>query len=227
MAHREFKDALYGQFARVGAALSSQKRLEILDLLAQAPRHVEALARETDMSVANVSQHLHVLGQARLIESTREGTRVVYRLGDESVLRLWMCLRGVGEQRLADVRALAEDYGLDSESDLELETGRGLVREGRAVLVDVRPAHEYEHGHLPEAISLPIEELPLRIDELPRDRRILAYCRGAYCLFADEAVRLLSERGYDAVRLADGWSEYRASLLVGSGPRRDAVGAEH
>jgi len=207
--HREFKDALYAQFARIGSALGSEKRLEILDLLAQAPRHVEALAAETGMSVANVSQHLQVLRQARLVESARSGTRVVYRLGDESVLRLWMGLREVGEERLTDVRALADAHGPGKTADVGLEAARALAREGKAILVDVRPAHEYEHGHLPEAISLPIGELPLRIDELPRDRRILAYCRGAYCLFADEAVTILAEHGYDAARLADGWSEWR------------------
>jgi rhodanese-related sulfurtransferase/DNA-binding transcriptional ArsR family regulator len=210
VTHREFKDALYAQFARIGSALSSERRLEIVDLLTQAPRHVESLSAETGMSVANVSQHLQVLRQARLVESEREGTKVIYRLGDDRVLRLWLELRGVGEERLADVRALVEAHGLNDKS-LDVDTARRLAREGQAVLVDVRPAHEYEHGHLPEAVSFPIEDLPRRAHELPRDRRILAYCRGAYCLFADEAVSLLRDKGYDAARLADGWLEFRAA----------------
>ncbi len=209
MSHRALKDGLYTQFARIGQALASGKRLEVLDLLAQGPRHVEALARETEMSVANVSQHLQVLRGARLVEAKREGTRVVYRLADDSVLRLWLSLRGVAETRLAEVAAVSRE-AIGDRADLvprdELER---LIGDGTVFLLDVRPKREYEHGHLAHAVSIPVEELAIRLDELPRDRPIVAYCRGEYCLFADEAVAFLREKGYDAVRLEGGWTEWR------------------
>jgi rhodanese-related sulfurtransferase/DNA-binding transcriptional ArsR family regulator len=212
MGHRQFKDRLYAEFARVGGALGSERRLELLDLLAQAPRHVEALASETEMSVANVSQHLQVLRRARLVETDREGTKVLYRLADERVLQLWLALRSVAEARLAEVEQIAREFAVEGAEDeavlrADLE---GLRVGGDVVVIDVRPAIEYEHGHLPDAISLPLEELAERLDELPRDRRIVAYCRGAYCFFADEAVALLRRRGFDAHRLEGGWPEWRA-----------------
>ena len=164
------------------------------------------------MSIANVSQHLRALRNARLVDSHREGTRVVYRLADSSVLRLWLALREVGESRLAEVGELAREYDIgawatDTISRAEFEA---MAAGERAMLIDVRPRPEYEHGHLPGAISLPVEELDERLDDLPRDRRIVAYCRGAYCLFAAEAVARLRERGFDAVRLDDGWTEWVA-----------------
>ena len=212
MSDRSVKQALYGQFARIGSALANDHRLELLDLLAQGPRNVEALATETEMSVANVSQHLRALRNARLVDSHREGTRVVYRLADGSVLRLWLALRGVGESRLAEVGELGREHDIgawatDTISRAEFEAmGAGE----RAILIDVRPRVEYEHGHLPGALSLPVEELDERLEDLPRDRRIVAYCRGSYCLFAAEAVARLRERGFDAVRLDDGWTEWVA-----------------
>jgi rhodanese-related sulfurtransferase len=211
MSHREFKDRLYAEFARVGGALGSEKRLELLDLLAQAPRHVEALAAETEMSVANVSQHLQILRRARLVETDRAGTKVLYRLADERVLQLWLALRSVAETRLAEVEQITREFAVEGAEGEEVSRAEiaGLA-DGDVVVIDVRPAIEYEHGHLPDAISLPLEELIDRLDELPRDRRIVAYCRGAYCLFADEAVVLLRRRGFDAHRLEGGWPEWRA-----------------
>jgi len=211
MAHREFKQQIYAEFARIGSALGSARRLELLDLLAQGPRHVEALAIESEMSVANVSQHLQVLRQARLVEAEREGARALYRLADKHVLELWLTLRSVAEERLAELGQLrrevtnSDDESLVSRDDLE-----ALIRERNAVLIDTRPAREYDHGHLPEAISMPIDELPQRLDELPRDRTIIAYCRGDYCLFADEAVALLRDEGFQAHRLEGGWPEWWA-----------------
>lgn len=213
MSHREFKSSLYGQFARVGAALSSERRLELIELLAQAPRNVDALASECGMTVANTSRHLQLLKQARLVESDRDGTRVVYRLADDSVIALWMALRATGESRLAEIGDLARRHDLRPDG-AHVITARELEemrRAGDVVLIDVRPAEEYEHGHLGEALSLPIEELEARLDELPNDRRIVAYCRGSYCLFAHDAVALLRERGFDAYRLSDGWVEWWAS----------------
>ena len=211
MAHREFKRKIYAEFARIGNALGSARRLELLDLLAQGPRHVEALATETDMSVANVSQHLQVLRQARLVEAEREGTKALYRLADKHVLDLWLTLRSVAQERFADVGQLRREVDVYDEDSLvprdELER---LIQDRNAVLIDTRPSREYEHGHLPEAISMPMDELPKRLHELPQDRPIIAYCRGDYCLFADEAVALLREKGFEAHRLEGGWPEWWA-----------------
>jgi rhodanese-related sulfurtransferase len=214
MGHRPFKQRLYAQFARVGRALASDKRLELLDLLAQAPRHVEALAAETEMPVANVSQHLQVLRNAGLVESDRAGTKVLYRLGDERVLQMWLAVRAAAESRLAEVGRIVSDFAVPGSG---AETGehalarvelKRLLEQGDVFVIDVRPLIEYEHGHLPAAVSLPVDELEARLAELPRDRRIVAYCRGAYCLFADEAVALLRQHGFDAVRLDGGWPEW-------------------
>ncbi|HWO93438.1 MAG TPA: metalloregulator ArsR/SmtB family transcription factor, partial [Dehalococcoidia bacterium] len=177
MNHREFKDKLYAQFARVGQALASERRLELIDLLAQAPRHVDALAEETGQSVANVSQHLQTLRHAHLVETEREGTKIIYRLAGDDVLRLWLALRSVAEARLPEVGVLADEFAIDGGGG---EVGREeldrLLQRDDVVVIDVRPAHEFRHGHLPTAISIPVEELPERIAELPRDRRIVAYC---------------------------------------------------
>ncbi|MCH7617960.1 MAG: metalloregulator ArsR/SmtB family transcription factor [Chloroflexi bacterium] len=211
MAHREFKRKIYAEFARIGNALGSARRLELLDLLAQGPRHVEALAIETDMSVANVSQHLQVLRQARLVDAEREGAKALYRLADKHVLDLWLTLRSVAEERFADLGQFRREVDVYDEDSLvprdELES---LIRDRTAVLIDTRPTREYEHGHLPEAISMPMDELPKRLHELPQDRPIIAYCRGDYCLFADEAVALLREKGFEAHRLEGGWPEWWA-----------------
>ena len=211
MSHRPFKDRLYPEFARVGSALASEKRLELLDLLAQAPRHVEALASETEMSVANASQHLQVLRNARLVETERDGTKVRYRLATDDVLRLWLLLRSVAEQQFAAVDAITREYAVDGVDDPP--SSRDAVEEGLArgevLVLDVRPPLEYAHGHLPGALSIPIDELPLRLEELPRDRPIVAYCRGRYCLFADEAVALLRRHGFAATRLDGGWPEWQ------------------
>ena len=222
MAHREFKDRLYPEFARVSQALASERRLELLDLLAQAPRRVEALAQEAGMSVANVSQHLQVLKNARLVESERRGTSVTYRLASPAVLALWLALRGVAEERMPEIPRLRSAYAPPGAGgDLPRHEASRMLRRGDAVLVDVRPAAEFAHGHIDGAISIPVEELETRLEDLPRGKRIIAYCRGAYCLFADEAVALLRERGYDAVRLEGGWPEWAAERRRGApAPRR-------
>ena len=212
MSHRPFKQPLYAQFARVGTALASDKRLELLDLLAQAPRHVDALAAETEAPVANVSQHLQVLRNARLIDSERAGTRVIYRLADDGVLRLWLALRSVAVSRLAEVDQLVAEFAVENSGQSPVSRDRleELIVEGQTYLIDVRPALEYENGHLPGAVSIPVDELLSRLGELPRDRRIVAYCRGAFCLFADEAVAMLRENGFEAERLDGGWPEWHS-----------------
>lgn len=210
MSHRPFKQRLYPLFARIGHALASNRRLELLDLLAQSPRHVEALASETDMSVASVSQHLQVLRNAHLVETEREGTKVRYRLSGDDVLKLWLSLRFVAESRLAEVAQLKRDFAVDGGGSEEVSRDdlQALIDQGKVMLIDVRPRVEFEHGHLPGAVSIPVDELPARMDSLPKRRRIVAYCRGEYCLLADDAVALLRAQGFNAVRLDGGWPEW-------------------
>jgi rhodanese-related sulfurtransferase/DNA-binding HxlR family transcriptional regulator len=212
MSHRPFKSRLYPLFARVGHALASDRRLELLDLLAQAPRHVEALATETEMSVASVSQHLQVLRNAHLVETEREGTKVRYRLAGDDVLDLWLALRSVAERRLAEVAQVVREHAVDggAQGEVSRDQLQALIDQGKIMLIDVRPRLEYDNGHLPGAVSVPVDELPGRLDSLPRKRRIVAYCRGTYCLFADEAVALLRREGFDAIRLDGGWPEWKA-----------------
>jgi DNA-binding transcriptional ArsR family regulator len=177
MAHRELKDRIYPQFARIAQALASDKRLELVDLLAQAPRHVDALAQETGMSVANVSQHLQILRSANLVGSERQGNMTVYRLSDPTVVQLWLALRGVAESRLAEVKEIARDLpGRSNDRAVSRDEVKELLK-SKAVLLDVRPRQEFEAGHLRAAINIPIDELRDRWVELPRDRRIIAYCR--------------------------------------------------
>lgn len=211
MAHRDFKDRLYPQFARIAQALASDKRIELVDLLAQAPRHVDALARETGMSLANVSQHLQVLRGANLVASARSGNMIVYRLADPAVVNLWLALRGVAESRLAEVEQLAREFlpGRDNGHTVRRGDVAGLLR-SNALLLDVRPRVEFEAGHLRGAVNIPIEELSARMHELPRDRKVIAYCRGEYCLFADEAAEQLRSHGFDVVRLEGGWPEWQS-----------------
>jgi rhodanese-related sulfurtransferase/DNA-binding transcriptional ArsR family regulator len=216
MGDRAFKKRIYPEFARVAQALASDRRLELLDLLAQGPRHVEALAEETEMSVANVSQHLQVLRAAHLVEADRAGNRVVYCLSGPDVLRLWL-LRGVAERRLPEVAEIRKSFAVPGAEGEEMSRGR-LAKElaaERLVLLDVRPTLEFEAGHIPGAISIPPEDLESRLEELPRDRPVIAYCRGAYCLFADEAVALLREHGFEAYRLEGGWPEWALAEFSG------------
>ena len=209
MGHRELKDRIYPQFARIGQAFSSEKRLELVDLLAQAPRHVDALAQETGMSVANVSQHLQILRSANLVEAERQGNMTVYCVSDPAVVRLWLALRGVAESQLAEVKEIARSLpGRDGNGVSRDEVKELLI--GKAVLLDVRPRQEFETGHLRAAVNIPIDELPNRFSELPLDRQIITYCRGEYCLFADEAADFLRANGFDAVRLEGGWPEWQS-----------------
>jgi rhodanese-related sulfurtransferase len=213
--HRAFKDALYEQFARVGKAVANPHRLELLDLLAQGERRVEDLAREANLPIANASQHLQTLRRARLVEVRRQGTSIYYRLGDERVFRLWQAIRDLGETRLAEVDALVRTY-LDDRGQFEAVDAlalQRLVQEEDIVVLDVRPAAEYHAGHIPGAQSIPIDELAARLEELPSERAVVAYCRGPYCVFADEAVALLRDRGYRAARLTEGFPDWRAAGL--------------
>lgn len=220
MSHREFKDQIYRQFARIGQALASEKRLELVDLLAQSPRHVDALSQETGMSVANVSQHLHVLRAANLLAAERQGNMTVYRLADPTIVRLWLTLRGVAESQLAEVKELARSLpGRDSESVVARDDVASRLK-ANAVMLDVRPKHEFEAGHLRGAVNIPIEELRERLGELPNDRQIITYCRGEYCVFADEAAEILRAKGFDVARLEGGWPEWQSEgrpVKIGAG----------
>jgi rhodanese-related sulfurtransferase len=211
--HREFKDRLFGQFARVGKALASPKRLEIVDLLAQGERTVEEIARETDMSVASASQHLQALKGVRMVEARREGLYAHYRLADEDVFRTWQAIRALGESRLAEVDRVVETY-LEDRDALEAVDVMELMErlsDGSVVVLDVRPEEEYRAGHIPGAHSVPVEKLEAYLEKIPKNREVVAYCRGPYCVFSDEAVALLSSRGYRAKRLAKGLPDWRAA----------------
>jgi rhodanese-related sulfurtransferase/DNA-binding MarR family transcriptional regulator len=222
MGPREFKDRIYAQFARIGAALASDKRLELIDLLAQAPRNVEALAAETGMSIANASQHLQALKAAHLVDTARNGTRVVYRLASDDVLRLWLDVHRVAEAQLAEVGRLARDFAVEGvpAEQVSRKSVMSTLRDGEIVLLDVRPAIEYASGHIPGALALPIEDLETRLSELPRDKKVVVYCRGTYCQFADEAVALLRQHGVDAFRLEGGWQEWRGESRDAGASRR-------
>jgi len=208
---RQFKDEIFALFARVGKALSSGRRLELLELLAQAERGVEDLATETGQSVANISQHLQVLRQAQLVESRRDGNYIRYRLADEEVLHLWLALRDLGQARLAEIDRLVQTY-LKDRNALEAITCTELQRRinnGDAVVLDVRPPQEFAAGHIAGARSIPVAELRTRIREVPKRRVIVAYCRGPYCVFADQAIGILRDAGYSAFRLDGGFPEWQ------------------
>jgi rhodanese-related sulfurtransferase len=211
-ANRRFKDAIYEQFARIGKALASPRRLELLDLLCQGPRTVDALAREAGMSTASASQHLQVLRAARLLEAGKEGPFVRYSLADDAVGRFYLSMRDLAEDRLAEVDLITRRYmeGREGLEPVDREVLRRRVREGQVTLIDVRPAEEFRAGHIPGAISIPLSHLEARLSELPREQEIVAYCRGPYCVLAVEAVARLSSWGYRALRLEDGIQEWRA-----------------
>ncbi len=209
---RTFKNLLYEQFARIGKALSSAHRLELLEVLAQGERSVEALAQETAMSVANASQHLQVLRAAQLVDVRREGVYIYYRLADERVFTLWQAMRNVGETRIAEIDRIVQTYLHDRYLLQPISAAELLQRltRGNVILLDVRPVEEYAAGHLPNALSIPVTELEARLPELPQEKEIVAYCRGPYCVFADEAVALLRINGYQARRLQQGLPDWRA-----------------
>lgn len=222
MSHRQLKDALYGQFARIGHALSSPRRIELLDLLGQSEKTVEELADACAMPVKNTSAHLRVLRQARLVETRKQGTSVFYRLADESVAPVLHALQRTARRRLTEVEHVTRMY-LDDRDALQPVTLTELkrrLRNGSATVIDVRPRAEFEAGHIPGAISMPVDELPRLSRKLPKARDIIAYCRGPYCLYSMDAVMLLRRRGFAARRAEEGLPEWRAT----GGPV--AVGAD-
>ena len=214
-SHRDFKNRLYAQFARIGKALASPQRLELLELLAQSERSVDSLAAETHLSRANASQHLQALRLAGLIESRKQGLFVHYRLADPTVFALCQSLHGVAERRLAELeRVVREHFGGRSDSELvSMEELLRRTRKREVVILDTRPANEFEAGHIAGAISVPVDELPARLKRLPKGKEYVAYCRGPYCVYADQAVGILHASGRRAQRLAGGFPEWKAAGL--------------
>lgn len=210
---RAIKDAVFEQVARVSKAMASPKRLELISLLTQGPKAVEDLCAETGISVKLASAHLKDLRLACLVETERQGKRIVYRVSNPDVTRMWVALRELAEERLIELQTVVASIS-KYEGEWRSENRNELLkkaRNGDVVLLDVRPVAEFEFGHLPHARSLPLAELKSRLDELPNDRPIVAYCRGPYCMFAADAVALLRSKGFDAFQLREGTAEWTAA----------------
>jgi rhodanese-related sulfurtransferase len=215
MPDRAAKDALFDAFAEVAKALASGRRAEIIDVLAQGERSVDDLAVEIAQSTANTSHHVRVLARAGLVTTRRAGTRVYYRLASEEVERLWTAMRDVAANRLAGIDQIAADY-LGDRTQLEAISREELVRRieaGDVIVIDVRPEAEYRAGHVYGALSVPPKRLQRELASLPGGIEVVAYCRGSYCVYADEAVRELRRRGHDARRLEEGFPEWRRAGL--------------
>ncbi len=215
MTGREAKNLLYAQFSRLGKAISNPKRIELLELLAQSDRSVDELAAASGMDFGNTSAQLQVLSRARLVESRRQGKRVIYRLADESVTRFLAALRELSRARLAEVEQVARDY-FAARDHLEPVSSADLMRrldDPGTLVIDVRPAEEFAAGHIPGALSVPLGELKGRITQLPPATEIVAYCRGPYCVLAPEAIEILHRAGLRARRLEEGFPEWRLAGL--------------
>jgi rhodanese-related sulfurtransferase len=206
---RREKDTLFEAIALMGKGFASPRRLELLDLLAQAPRTVDELARASEQSTAKAPQHLQALHAAGLVTRTREGTSVRYALAGDEVLSLWLALRDASVARLAEVERAAREYLGDDVEAIGRDELIARLQSGDVVLVDVRPAEEFAAGHIEGARSIPISELEKRLSELPTDREVVAYCRGPFCAYAHHAVRRLQDSGRKARRLEEGWPEWR------------------
>lgn len=221
MGDRQKKNELFNQLARVGKALGNGKRLELVDLLAQGERSVEHLAAAAGLGLSTASAHLQVLKQAGLVSTRKEGTRIHYTLAGLDVARLYGQMRTVAVDRMAEAERARDDYlhgeRATAPGEQDQEVGRdellARVSDGEVTVVDVRPAEEYAAGHIPGAVSIPLDELQQRIDELPPGQQVVAYCRGAYCVLAYEAVDLLRAAGREARRLQDGMLEWRLTEL--------------
>jgi len=215
VSKNRFKHDLFVQFARVGKALSNANRLALLEFVAQGARSVEQLAKVSGLSIANASQHLRELRQAGLVTARKEGLRVYYELSGDDVIELLDVIRRVAEDRIADVQKLVRTY-LTTKDGLEPIAAKellGRMRKGLVTVLDVRPSEEYQAGHLPGAVNIPLSEIEGRLGKLPKNKEIVAYCRGPYCVLAFEAVKLLRERGFKARRLQAGLPEWRTAGL--------------
>jgi rhodanese-related sulfurtransferase len=224
--NRQFKDAIYEQFSRIGKAVSSPKRLELLDLLCQGDKNVETLARETGLSVANTSQHLQTLRAARLVEAEKEGFYVTYRLADQMVCEFFRSMRVLAENRLAEIEMIKRQF-LEGREGMEPIDRDGLlhrVAKGAITVLDVRPVQEYRTGHIPGALSVPLYKLKKILSKLPKDQEIVAYCRGPYCVLSVQAVEILRENGFKAIRLEEGVQDWMAmGFTVAIGEETNSV----
>lgn len=215
MNHRAFKNEINEQFARIAKALANSHRLELIDLLAQGERSVDELAKETALSVANTSQHLQALREAHLVITRKDGIRVYYRLSDSTVYQLVQNIREIAERQLAEVERIVNTYLTERKlmEPITLNELMSRLSEPGLVILDVRPTVEYRQGHISGARSIPLDELESRLNELPRDQEIVAYCRGTYCVFSDEAVIVLTAKGYKARRMEDGYPDWQLANL--------------
>jgi rhodanese-related sulfurtransferase len=215
MSHRDFKDALYAQFARIGHALSSPRRIELLDLLSQGEKTVEQIAEAIATPVKNTSAHLRALRQARLVETRKDGTHVYYRLADDDVEGFLRAFQSLGQRRLAEVERVTRLF-IDRHDELQpvtIDELRRRLRDGSATVIDVRPRDEYDAGHIPGALSMPVDEVKRRMKELPKRREVIAYCRGPFCLYSLDAVAMLRKSGYRARRAEEGLPDWRLAGL--------------
>ncbi|MHB0867352.1 MAG: ArsR/SmtB family transcription factor [Thermoleophilia bacterium] len=213
---RKYKNAVYEQLARIGKSLATGPRLEILDLLCQGPRTVDIIASQIGQSVANTSHHLQVLRRARLIAAEKQGVHVTYSLADDQVCSFFLALRGLAESRLLEIEQVTREF-LEEKGMMEAVNREALierVRSGEVTVLDVRPAEEFRAGHIPGAISVPLDDLEQKLTELPRGREVVAYCRGPYCVLAIEAVEVLRRNGFKASRLSEGVMDWRAKGFV-------------
>ena len=211
MEKREFKDKVYTVMSKLVKAMANPHRLEIIDLLGQAERSVEEIAAETGMSVANASQHLQVLKQSNLVQIKRNGNFILYRLASDNVYKSWRDLRKIGMESLAEVEKIVKDFRAKKRSfePVRLEDLLSRMESSNIILLDVRPEQEFNAGHIPNAINIPIDQLPGRIGELKKSKRYVAYCRGPFCVFADDAVQLLTQKGFKANRLEEGYPDWK------------------
>ncbi|MFQ5706893.1 MAG: ArsR/SmtB family transcription factor [bacterium] len=215
MTGREFKDTVFEQFAKIAHAFSSPKRLEIIDILAQGERDVDSLSKQVQMTVANTSRHLQTLKAARLVENRKAGVQVIYRLADSEVLNCYKHLQVLAEKRSTEIREVVRLFfekrdGMEPISKDELSK---RIEEDGVIVLDVRPAEEYAKGHIPGALSIPLSQLKKRLDEIPQNREVVAYCRGPYCVLSAEAMKILRDAGYEAVRLKEGLPEWKEAGL--------------
>lgn len=215
MNKRQFKDKVYRELARITKSMANPHRLEIIELLAQGEYSVEQIAEQTNLPIANASQHLQVLKAAQLVDINRQGNFIYYRLANSNVFKTWKALRELGVERIATIEALVKDFR-QSKFKFESVTIDELVKKletGRVTILDVRPQTEFNKGHIANAVSIPIDELKERMNELPKGTEIVAYCRGPFCVYADEAVAMLSKAGYKATRLDEGFPDWQIQDL--------------
>lgn len=215
MNKRQFKDKVYSELAKITKSMANAHRMEIIELLAQGEFSVEQIAEQTNLSIANASQHLQVLKTAQLVEINRQGNFIFYRLSNDNVFKAWKALRTLGVERITAIEKVVKEFR-KSKFDFETVTIDELIQKiesGKVTILDVRPESEYNQGHIAGAISIPIDELAKRLKELPKRGEIIAYCRGPFCVYADDAVSLLSKAGYKAKRLEEGYPDWKLKEL--------------